>query len=129
MTKCLGGSYKMEAGWGASEASEPAIILEQAFRSAGVFPADRMVDWRTSGRIYLKVESSLDQIAQIQVVGNVLDDMSLTTNIGAPIPCPANGNISMGLDWDDWNPFIGIIITILIAPTVGRLKIWYSLQG
>lgn len=109
-------------------AREPETILEQAIRSAGVFYSDRMIDFRNAGRLYLKVESSLDQIAQIQVIGNVLDDMTLATLVGGPWPCAANGNISIGLDWDDWNPFIGVQITIGIAPTVGRLKIWYSLQ-
>jgi len=109
-------------------AREPIKIYDQAMRAAGVFLSDRMVKWTEGSRLLLKVESSLDQIVQIQATGNIFDNRTLTTNIGPPIPCLANGNISIGLAWDDWQPFVGVIITLAAVPTTGILRIWAVIQ-
>lgn len=109
-------------------AKEPEAIFDQAIRSIGTFDTDRMVDCINVKRTLFKVESSLDQAIIIQVVGNTSDSFFLCTNIGAPLPCVANGNISVGLAWDDWHPFIGIRITTAVAPTAGILKVWVVVQ-
>jgi len=109
-------------------AKEPYLIFDQAIRALGVVNSDRMAQWTEGSRFLLKVESSLDQILQIQVTGNIFDRLTLTTLIGAPMPCPVNGNISIGLAWDDWQPFIGVTITPAGVPTTGILRIWAVIQ-
>jgi len=54
--------------------------------------------------------------------------MQLATNVNAALPVAANGNISVGLAWDDWQPFVGARIIVGAAPTTGRLKVEYSIQ-
>ncbi len=104
-------------------AKEPEQIFSSAIRSAGTFYSDKMVDWTKGKRILFKVESSLNQAVNIQVIGNIVDDMNLATDINGALPCAANGNISVGPAWDDWTPFCGVRITVAVAPTAGILTI------
>ena len=110
------------------KAQEPELIFQQAIRSAGTFISDKMVDFRNGKRLLFKVESSLDQNVTIQLVGNKADGFNQATDIDGPFPCLANGNISIGLAWDDWHPYVGVIITAVVAPTVGILNTWSVMQ-
>ena len=109
-------------------AKEPEEIYRYAIRTIGTFYSNKMVDWREGKRLVFKVESTLNQAVQIQVIGNTVDDMDLATDINGAFPCVANSNISIGLAFDDWQPFIGIVITTAVAPTTGILKIWAVVQ-
>jgi len=110
------------------KAKEPELLLAQAIRSVGTFISDKMVDFRNGKRLLFKVESSLDQNVTIQLVGNKADGFNQATDVDGPFPCLANGNISIGLAWDDWHPYVGVRITAAVAPTVGMLNIWSVLQ-
>jgi len=109
-------------------AKEPELIFSTAIRSAGTFYSDKMVDWRKGKRILFKVESSLNQAANIQLIGNTSDDASRATDLGAPVPCAANDNTHIGPAWDDWICFCGVRITVAVAPTAGILNIWSVVQ-
>jgi len=98
-------------------------IYEAAIRSSGTFYSDYMVNWTEGKRILFKAESSLNQAVTIQVIGNISDDMKLATDINAGLPLAANDNLSVGLAWDDWHPYVGIKITVPVAPTAGILTI------
>lgn len=103
-------------------------IYEAAIRSSGTFYSDYMVNWTEGKRILFKAESSLNQAVIIQVIGNISDDMKLATDINAGLPLAANGNLSVGLAWDDWHPYVGIKITVPVAPTAGILTISAIIQ-
>lgn len=105
------------------EAKEPEQIFDRAIRSVETFDADKMVDFRNGKRLSLKVESTLDQNVLIQVVGNSAGSYYQAVNIAAPWPCVANGNITIGLAWDDWHPYIGVRVIAAVAPTTGMLKV------
>jgi len=109
-------------------AKEPEQIFSAPIRSAGTFYSDKMVDFRNAKRILFKVESSLNQAVNIQVIGNVQDSKELATDINGVLPCTANGNISVGLAWDDWHPYIGVRITVATDPGAGLLTISAVLQ-
>lgn len=104
-------------------AKDPEQIFSQALRSAGVFYSDRMVNWTEGKRILFKAESSLNQAVTIQPIGNISDDMRLAVDINGALPLAANANLSVGLAWDDWHPYVGIKITVGVAPTAGLLTI------
>jgi len=110
------------------KAKEPEHIFEQAIRSIGVFQSDQMVDYRNGKRLLIKVESTLDQNVTIQLVGNYTESFNLATNINGPFVVLPNGNITIGLAWDDWHPYVGVQITTLIAPVAGILNIWSVMQ-
>lgn len=103
-------------------------IFSQAVRQTGTLYSDKMVDFNVGKRLLIKVESSLDQAVIIQPIGNIANTIDLPTNIGPPLPCPANSNISVGLAWDDWHPYVGVEITLAVAPTAGLLNIWAVIQ-
>ncbi len=106
---------------------EPQLIFQQAIRAAGNSQSDDLVDYRNAKRVVFKVESSLNQAVIVQLVGNITKSFNLATNVNGAFPCPANGNISIGLAWDDWQPYIGVIITAApppATPTAGILTIW-----
>jgi len=110
-------------------AQEPVEIFDQEVREVGTLDCDKMANYTKGKRILFKVESSLDQGVQIQIVGNIEDSMQLAININGALPVAANGNISVGLAWDDWHPFVGARIIIGVVPTTGRLKVEYSIQA
>jgi len=103
---------------------EPIQIYQQAIRSVGVFPSDIMIDMRNTKRLAIRAESSLDQAVALQLIGHFTDSFNQVVNIGLPAVCPINGQAGFGLAWGDWQPYIGVIITAAIAPTVGLLTIW-----
>jgi len=109
-------------------AKEPEEIFKQEILADGDYYSDKMVDWTKGKRILFKVESTLNQAVQIQLIGNTVDDMNLATDINGPIPCTANGNISIGLAWDDWHPYVGVKITVAVAPTAGILTVSAVIQ-
>ena len=109
-------------------AKEPEQIFSSAIRSAGTFYSDVMVDWTRGKRIVIKVESSLNQAVNVQLIGNTTNTKDLATDVGPVLPCSANGNISVGPAFDDWHPFIGVRITVAVAPTAGILTIWAVIQ-
>lgn len=108
---------------------DPEIVFQQAVRNAGVMFSDRMVDFRNSKRMVFKAESSLDQNVILQLIGNISDSPNLAVPLGAPFVCPANGNADMGIGTnDDWRPFMGVQITVGIAPTLGMFTLWSTKQ-
>ena len=107
---------------------EPVQIFQQPIAAVGTYDSDQMVNFTQGKRLLFKVESSLDQAATVQLVGGIFDTMTLGTNIGAAVPIAAGGNISIGLDWDDWYPFVGVQIVLAVAPTTGLLTIWAVIQ-
>ncbi len=112
--------------WVAKE--EPVLIFEQAIRNAGVFFTSRRVDFRNGKRLAIRVENTHNQGIILQSFGNFTDTEQQATNIGAPVPCAANANVSIGFAFDDWQPYIGVQITVGVAPTDGILKIYAVMQ-
>ena len=104
-------------------AKEPEQIFNSPIRSAGTFYTDRMVNYTKGKRILFKAESSLNQAVILQVTGNIVDDKDRSIDVNGALPLAANGNLSVGLAWDDWHPFVGIKITGALAPTAGILTI------
>ncbi len=102
---------------------EPEEIYRYAIRTPGTFHSNKMVNWTEGKRILFKVESSLNWAVNIQLIGNITDDMNLATDIGLALPCAANGNISVGPAWDDWHPYVGVKIDVGADPTAGILTI------
>jgi hypothetical protein len=109
-------------------AKDPEEIFTKAIRTAEVFYSDKMVNWTRGKRLLIKVESSLDRDCDIQVIGNIADTRELAVDVGDLLPCAANGNISAGLAFDNWHPYIGVRIITAIAPTAGILTITATIQ-
>jgi len=109
-------------------ARDPEHIYSHDIRVAGTFQSDKMVDLTKGKRLVIVVQSSLNQAINVQIIGNYVDNIPQATNINGVLPCPANSNISVGLAWDDYHPFIGVRITTAIAPTAGILNIWAVVQ-
>ncbi len=109
-------------------AKEPEEIYRYAIRTTGTFYSSKMVDWTKGKRLVIKVESSLNEAIQVQIIGNTVNDIEMATDINGVLPCSANGNISVGLAWDDWHPYVGVRITVATAPTAGILSIWAVIQ-
>ncbi len=109
-------------------ATEPIQIFEQAIRNAGTFFTSQRVDFRNGKKIALRAENTLDQPVTLQAIGNFTDSEIGATNINGPVPCVAGGNASIGLAWDDWQPYIAVRMTVAIAPTSGFLRIWSVMQ-
>lgn len=109
-------------------AKEPEEIFKRDIRTVTTVYSDKMANWTKGKRMLLKVDSSLDQAVQIQVIGNTEAGVNGSVNINSALPCVANGRITVGLAWDDWHPYIGATITTAIAPTAGTLRIWAVIQ-
>lgn len=107
---------------------EPVQIFSQTIRVAtlvGQPLLSEYVDFRTGSRLLIKAESTLDQLVNVQLVGDYNQTQSFrSVNINGPFPCPAGGNLAIGLAWDDWHPYVAAQITVPVAPTVGDLRIY-----
>ena len=68
-------------------------------------------------------KSPLNQDVSIQVIGHMANTHEGATTINTAKTCPAGDNISIGPAWDHWCPYIGIEITVSVAPTAGMLTI------
>jgi len=120
-----GAKLSISTQWSSGDKVE---MYRDSPRSVGTFDASRMVRWTEGKRILFKIESSLDQAVNIQLVGNLDEDMALASNINGVLACAANGNISIGPAWDDWHPFLGIRIIVAVAPVTGILTIRAVIQ-
>jgi len=108
---------------------EPVRIYQGVIASAGSFLSDIMLNFNRGKRLSIRAESGLDQAVTLQMVGNFTDSKFLTTNIGLPVVCPAGGQVSLGLGTGgDWQPYIGMVITVPVAPTPSILTIWAVIQ-
>ncbi|GAH68859.1 unnamed protein product, partial [marine sediment metagenome] len=111
---------EVTAPWEAKDIEE---IFKESIRVAGTFYSSRMVDWSSGKRLVLKVHSTLNQSAQITAVGNIRNSPTGVVEIGPSLPCAAASDITIGLAWDDWHPFVGAKIVVSTAPTSGVLEV------
>lgn len=108
--------------------AKPAIeLFKEAIRSAATLNTE-MVSWEKGKRLVLFVDSSLNQDASIQVVGNIKNTVVGSVSINAALNCAANSKISVGMAWDDWIPYMGATVTTIVAPTSGVLTVWAVIQ-
>jgi hypothetical protein len=107
---------------------EAVQIFNQAIRVAtavGVPLSTPLVDFRTASRLLFKVESTLDVPITVQVVGDIFETTSIRqVNVNGPLAVPAGGTITAGLAWANWHPYVGMQITVPVAPTLGLLTIY-----
>lgn len=123
--KVLLGPFALTAPW---VAKAPEEIFRKSIRAVGILNSDKMVNWTKGKRLLLRVDSSLNQAVEIQAVGNIGNTVNGAVDIGTAYTCDAGGRISIGLAWDDWQPYIGCKITIATAPTTGILIIAAVIQ-
>jgi len=109
------------------EAKPPVELFSEPINSAGTI-SSAMVSWKKGKRLFLFVDSSLNQAAQIQPVGNIKNSVLGSVNINAPLNCAANSMLSVGMAWDDWINYIGATITTIVAPTAGVITVWAVIQ-
>ena len=109
-------------------AKEPEKIFEQDIRAIGTFYSQKMVDFRNAKRIVFKVDSTLDENVNVQVIGNIYNDKDRATDLNGIWPCLANCSISIGPAWGDWHPYVGIKIITTVAPEKGTLQVWAVIQ-
>ena len=75
-------------------------------------------------RMVIVLESSLDQAATVQIFGSPRNnaEAAVRYDIGDPINLPAGMNASIPINLDDhWHPWIGMLVTPMVAPTSGRV--------
>ena len=102
-------------------------LYNAAITTIGTFNST-LVNWSNGKRLVIKVGNTLDQDVLIQVIGNTSNSATGATDIEGPLPCVAGGNITIGLAWDDWHPYIGVRITTAVAPATGSLIVTATVQ-
>lgn len=123
----MSGSININLQIAPGEPEAAVQLFKENIRIAtGVTPLSTpLFDWRAAPRVLFKFESTLDQAINLQVVGDIFETTSTRqVNINGPIALPANGTASAGLDWADWHPYVGVQITVPVAPTTGYLQIY-----
>lgn len=105
------------------EAGDTKKLFNQALRAAGAYTTVEMANWTKGKRLIIFVTNTLDQMVLVQLVGHIRNTVIGSTNLNAPLPCAAFSNISVGLAWDDWHPYIGATLTLAAVPTTGVLKV------
>jgi len=103
------------------------ILAASSVRAVGTTNTE-MLDWKQGKRLIIKVTSTLDQAIIVQLVGNIENAISGAVAIPPALNCAAYSNITVGLAWDDWHPYVGAVLTHAIAPTVGTVKVEAVIQ-
>lgn len=104
------------------------ILAPVLVRAAGATNTE-VIDFTRGKRLIIKVTSTLDQVTTVQVVGNIENSIIGAGNIGVALPCAAFSNITIGLGWGNWHPYIGVILTHAIPPTQGTVKVEAVIQN
>jgi len=102
-------------------------LYYEKINTTGTFSSE-MMNWKEGKRLMIKVTSTLDQDATIQVLGNIENSVIGSVNINAGLNCAANSAITVGMAWDDWHPYIGCQATLATAPTKGMIKVQALVQ-
>jgi len=110
------------------EAGPTTVILAPSTVRVAGTTNTAMLNWTKGKRLIIKVTSTLDQAIIVQLVGNTENAIAGATNINGPLPCAVSSNITVGLAWDDWHPYIGAILTHAVAPTVGTVRVEAVIQ-
>lgn len=111
---------EVTAPWKAKAIEE---IFKESIRTAGTFYSPKMIDWSKGKRLVLRVHSTLNESVQITALGNIRNNRTGIVEIGPALPCAAANDITIGLAWDDWMPYIGVKIVTSTAPTSGELEV------
>jgi hypothetical protein len=110
---------------------EPSLVFERSMRQIEVVTSD-VCDLSNVRRIIVKAKSTLDQIVQLQLIGDMFNPMDTPTLISGSYLVPMGsvtvGSLSIGFADDDWQPYVAVQLTTLVAPTVGRIQIWIAGQ-
>ena len=89
-------------------------------------------DITLSQRVAIKVKSTLDQAVTIQLIGDFFNPMDTPTNINGPIAVPIGSitpsSAEIHLAYDDWQPYLAVQLSTLIAPAVGTVTVWLAGQ-
>jgi hypothetical protein len=94
----------------------------------GTYTSD-MIDWSKGSRLLVKIESTLDQSVTVQPRGGIRNALDKSAFLGIPVVVPAQGNATIGFDWDLWHPNIWIVNTIAVQPNQGYLDVSYKIQS
>lgn len=109
-------------------AQDTVTLFSQKIQAANTFYSS-MANWTKGHRMRLRVVSSLDVAVTVQVIGNISNSVNDADDLqGLLFTCPANDSISIGPDWDDWHPYIGVRLTTAIAPAKGSLYVYSVIQ-
>ena len=118
-----------------ASASASAQTMQPRQRSLGdIQPRDtndtampRMFDATMSSRLFIEVISTLDEAADVQVIGATTDapeNANVQYAIGQAITLAAKDRAGAHVDMDKTGmPFIGVRITPLSAPTEGSVMV------
>jgi hypothetical protein len=89
-------------------------------------------DITLSQRVAIKVKSTLDQAVTVQLIGDFFNPMDTPTNINGPFVVPIGSvtpsSVEIGLAPGDWQPYLAVQLSTLVAPTVGTVSVWLAGQ-
>jgi hypothetical protein len=109
----------------------PALVLTSNLRLATVLTSD-IADLSQIRRIIVKAKSTLDQQVSLQLIGDMFSPMDVPTLISGsylvPVGSVTVSSLSIGFADDDWQPYVAVQLTTLVAPTVGQIQVWIAGQ-
>jgi hypothetical protein len=108
---------------------DPVILWQKTITSAtpaGTPLSTPLVDFRQVRHVLFKFESTLDQAVNLQVVGDIFNTTSTRqVNVGGAIALAAGDTAAAEPGWAQWYPWMGVQITVPVAPATGKLTIYY----
>lgn len=118
------GQQRVVPGQGSSQPAQIIYSAQPAFPGPAY---STFADWRSAKRVVMHVTSTLDQIVNLQPIGNIADATASAVDIGPNLSL-AVGNVTTQYltvtpAFDDWHPYIGMRITPAAAPAAGTVTI------
>lgn len=107
---------------------EVKVYWKKALRSTSLSISDVLADCSGAYRVAAIVRSSLNVAVDVQVVGDSIPQPSNPFPLGAWETCNAGVDMSINMDFDDWLPFIGVLVKTPIQAESGDLAVSLFIQ-
>jgi hypothetical protein len=100
----------------------PETIYSAALLAAGTYYST-MVDCQTVRRVAFRITNGLDVDCTAQVIANFTDDSATADLLASPVVVATGDHASIVPAWDDWQPYMGIVLVVTAVPSSGTLSV------
>ncbi len=106
----------------ASVSGAVQTIYSAALLAAGTYYST-MMDCRSIKRIAFRLINGLDVDCTAQVIANFTDSSADADLLASPVLVGTGDHDSIVPAWDDWQPYMGVVLEVTNIPTSGTLAV------
>jgi len=105
----------------------PSTIYSAALLAAGTYYT-AMVDCKGVSRVAFRINNGLDVAVTAQAITNFTNSSADADLIATPVPIASLDRATIIPAWDNWNPYMGIVLAVAAIPAAGTLSVQAVVQ-